>query len=210
MFRFIDAGPALQSLDAHTVFVAFDLETTGLDPRQDRITEIGAVRFTLQASTATFESLIDPGRPISSDAARVSGITEQMVRGKPRIGDMIGPFLDFVGTAALIAHNARFDGGFLRAVLKRIGRPLPPNPLFDTRLMTKVLWPMWPGYSLAKVLATLCLPHDNPHRALGDAVACRDVFLACLGKIGEKKKLSRRVRNRIAIELTEDDVDETV
>jgi DNA polymerase III epsilon subunit family exonuclease len=210
MFRFIDAAPLLAALDGTTEFVAFDLETTGLYPEVDRITEIGAVRFGLNEALSQYETLIDPERPIPPDASRVSGITDDMVRGKPRLEEKLDEFLAFAGRAILVAHNARFDGGFLRAALLRAGLPLVANPLFDTRLLAKTLWPEWRSYSLGKTLEFLGFARDNLHRALGDALACRDVFLACLKKIGGGKPLGRRARKRVAIVLTEDDVDETV
>ncbi len=209
MFRFFEAGEMLTKLDGTDEFVALDLETTGLYPSFDRITEIGAVRFNLKGSCSVYETLVDPERPIPPDATRVSGITDEMVRGKPKIEETVGELLEFAGNAPFIAHNARFDGGFLRAVLLRAGRALPPNPMFDTCLMARKLWPEWRGYSLAKVLNSLGLFRENLHRAMGDALACRDVFLSCLSKINEELFISECAK-RIAIILTEDDVDETI
>jgi DNA polymerase III epsilon subunit family exonuclease len=210
MFRFTDAGEFLKELNGGTEFVAFDLETTGLLPAKDRITEFGAVRFTLSAIKDKFETLIDPGLPITPGATRVSGITDDMVKGKPPVADVLGRFLDFAGGAALIAHNARFDGAFLWEALRRSGRKIIDNLIFDTRLLAKHLWPALPGYSLGKIMEALCLPGAGLHRALGDALACREVFLACLAKIADKKSRSGRLRKRIAFVLTEDDVDETI
>ncbi|MBN2351814.1 MAG: 3'-5' exonuclease [Spirochaetales bacterium] len=210
MFKFIDAAPLIKAIDGMTDFVAVDLETTGLDPAYDRITEIGAVRFTLTGSGSVYETLVDPGMPISPDASSVSGITDGMVRGKPTIGEKIGEFLSFIGDSPLVAHNARFDGGFLRAAYLREGLSLHRNPIFDTRLLAKRLWPEWRKYNLAKALEFLGLRRNDLHRALGDALACRDLFLACLGKLGAGRRLAQYEGKRIAIVLTEDDIDETI
>ena len=133
-----------------------------------------------------------------------------MVRGKPTIGEKIGELVSFIGKSPLVAHNARFDGGFLRAACLRAGRPLPGIPLFDTCLLARRLWPEWRSYRLARVLESLGLRRDDLHRALGDAFACRDVFVSCLAKIGAGRRLTPHEAKRIAFVLTEDDVDETV
>jgi DNA polymerase III epsilon subunit family exonuclease len=210
MYRFIDAGPFLDRITDETEFVAFDLETTGLYPDADRITEIGAVRFTLGEQKDLFDELVDPGKPIHPEAARVSGISDDMVRGKPEVGEVLGPFLEFVGAAPLVAHNAPFDASFLSQALRRTGRPLPENPVFDTRLLAKTLWPQFPGYSLTRVLDSLGLRHDTLHRALEDAAACKDVFILCVKKIIEERISSYAVRMRSALRLSEKDVDQTV
>ncbi len=210
MYRFMDAGPFWEKVTRGTEFVAFDLETTGLEPETERITEIGAVRFTLERPLENFSHLIDPGRPIHPDAVRVSGITDEMVRGQPAAATVLEPFLDFVGAAPLVAHNAPFDASFLCLALRRAGRPLPANPVFDTRLLAKTLWPHFPGYSLARVLDALGIAHDTLHRALEDAAACRDVFVRIVEKIMDEKLLTNALRFRAALRLTEDDVDQPV
>jgi DNA polymerase III epsilon subunit family exonuclease len=210
MYRFIDAGPFWEHITRRTEFVAFDLETTGLEPETERITEIGAVRFTLERHLGNFNQLIDPGRSIHPDAVRVSGITDLMVRGQPAVETVLEPFLDFVDSAPLVAHNAPFDASFLCLALRRAGRPLPANPIFDTCLLAKTLWPHFPRYSLTRVLDALGIAHDTLHRALEDAAACRDVFVRITEKIMDEKLLTNALRFRAALCLTEDDVDQPV
>ena len=81
-------------------FIAFDLETTGTKPQADRIVEIGAVLFDGDQAAGTYGTLIDPGVPIPADASAVNGITDEMVRGKPRIADVLSDFADFCGFKA--------------------------------------------------------------------------------------------------------------
>src|SRR4030042_5800238 len=89
MYRYIDSRPLLEHSSEEKEFVAFDLETTGLNPETDHITEIGAVKFTLTKQTDIFDELIDPGKSIHPDAVRVSGLTDEMVQGQPVIGDVL-------------------------------------------------------------------------------------------------------------------------
>lgn len=163
-------------------FAAFDLETTGLYPDRDRITEICVVIFTLRETRAFFETLVDPQIPISRDASRVSGLTDEMVRGKPSILSVLPEFLAFIGDRPLVAHNAKFDMGFVNTACARLGLPRVENPVFDTRRMAKSILRHLPGYSLERVLVELRLPFGRLHRAKSDAVACRDIFITLLNR----------------------------
>jgi DNA polymerase III epsilon subunit family exonuclease len=210
MYSFINAENLLQGMTGETEFVAFDVETTGLYPEMDRITEIGAVRLTLTHEKATFCELVDPGQPIQPDASRVSGITDEMVRGKPTIEDILAPFIAFVSSAPLVAHNAPFDAAFLFNALKRSNWPLLPNPILDTRLLAKALWPSWGRYSLAQVLESIGITKPRGHRALEDARSCGQVFVACVRKILEQAEVTGQVKMRTVFRLAEDDVDQPV
>jgi len=98
-------------------FVAFDLETTGLEPRQHRIVEIGAVKFDRRGPIGRFSVLIDPGVPMPPDASRVNGITDAMLAGRPTLDAVLPDFLRFVGDGVLVAHNSGFDCSFVNAAL---------------------------------------------------------------------------------------------
>lgn len=99
------------------VFVAFDLETTGLDPKKEKIVEIGAVKFDRLGPIGRFSVLIHPGKPMPEEASRVNGITDAMLAGKPPIEAVLPDFLAFIDGAALVAHNAPFDCSFMDAAL---------------------------------------------------------------------------------------------
>lgn len=99
------------------VFVAFDLETTGLDPKRERIVEIGAVKFDRRGLIGRFSVLINPGVPMPAEASRINGITDDMLAGKPSLDEVLPDFLLFIADAALIAHNAPFDCSFVDAAL---------------------------------------------------------------------------------------------
>ncbi len=101
-------------------FVAFDTETTGLEPKTDRIVEIGAVKFDSLGPIARFSVLINPGVPMPAEASRVNGITDEMLRTQPFIEDVLPDFLSFIGSSALVAHNAPFDLSFINAALTKL------------------------------------------------------------------------------------------
>ncbi|AEJ19177.1 PolC-type DNA polymerase III [Gracilinema caldarium] len=99
------------------VFIAFDTETTGLEPKTDKIVEIGAVKFDRLGIIGRFSVLINPGIPMPAEAARVNGITDEMLRKQPPIEEVLPDFLRFIGKGILVAHNAPFDVSFINAAL---------------------------------------------------------------------------------------------
>ena len=161
-------------------FIAFDFETTGLHPAVDRIVEFGAVRFTVGTELAEFEELANPGVPINADAARVSGIDNSMVLGKPSVGEVLPRFMDFVGDAVMIAHNAEFDTGFLRAELQRSGMPTVENLIIDTQTLAQKAFPGKKSYALQSLVEMLGIPANNAHRARDDARQCMRLFEHCV------------------------------
>lgn len=161
-------------------FVAFDFETTGLHPAVDRVVEFGAVRFTVGTELAEFEELANPGMKINPDAARVSGITDEMVAGKPSIEEVLPRFMEFAGDAILIAHNAAFDTSFLRAELQRAGHPTVENLIIDTQTLAQKAFPGKKSYSLQNLVEMLGIPENNAHRARDDARQCMRLFEHCV------------------------------
>ncbi len=101
-------------------FVAFDLETTGLDASKEHIVEIGAVRFEKRGIVGRFSVLVNPGVPMPEAASKVNGISDAMLEGAPLIGEVMGDFLRFIKGCVLVAHNATFDCGFVNAELARL------------------------------------------------------------------------------------------
>jgi DNA polymerase III subunit epsilon len=162
------------------LFVAFDLETTGLFAGVDRIVEFAAVVFGPDGVVDAVQRLADPGMPISADASRVSGITDDMVRGAPPVADLLPDLLAFLARGTPVAHNAPFDAGFLRAALQDAGLPGPAVPILDTRGLARQAFPGRRSYSLENLVRDLHLRTDGAHRALADAHACRLLFGACV------------------------------
>jgi DNA polymerase III epsilon subunit family exonuclease len=167
--------------------VVFDLETTGLSARRDRICEIGAVRVKALEVADTFETLVKPGVALPPTIARLTGLRESELRGAPRPELAIRRFLAFAGDAALGAHNARFDVGFVDCAVERLTGRRVAAPVIDTVwLARRLLHRRSERFSLrqlAHFFGTSCEPC---HRALPDAVATAEILVALLGLAQER------------------------
>ncbi|MBA3788240.1 MAG: UvrB/UvrC motif-containing protein [Actinobacteria bacterium] len=171
----------------HATYVVVDLETTGLRPGSAGICEIGAVRVRELELGETFETLVDPRRPLPAPIAALTGIVPAALRSAPSPELAVRRFLDFAGDAVLVAHNARFDLGFLDVEVERLtGRRL-AAPVVDTvwlarRLLAGRIERVGLG-SLAHFFGTAVRPC---HRALADAQATAEILLALLGLAQER------------------------
>ncbi len=113
-------------------FCVLDLETTGGSSEFEAITEIGAVKYRGGEEIGRFATLVNPLRAIPPFITVLTGITDTMVAGAPTINETLGPLLEFIGDSVLVAHNARFDVGFINAALVRAGRDRLSNRVLDT------------------------------------------------------------------------------
>jgi DNA polymerase-3 subunit epsilon len=165
------------------VFVAFDLETTGLSPQLDRIVEIGAVKFIDGREVSRFNELVDPEMAMPAGAVAVNGITDEMLVGKPLIRKVLPEFLEYIRGAVLVAHNASFDLGFVRSAMGRLGLGLLPNDFVDTRVMAQKAFPGRANYKLQSLAVDLSVKAVDAHRAEDDARVCQEVFQACLKEL---------------------------
>ncbi len=164
---------------AEQCIVALDLETTGLSVNRDRIVEFAAVRWRHGVIEGEFAALVQPGRPIPYHATLVHGITDEMVADSPAIADVLPAFLDFCQADLLVAHNAKFDLGFLDAACARAELPLLSVPVVDSCTLARERLPGCPNYRLETLKSVLQLGQGQAHRALEDARDCLAVFLAC-------------------------------
>ena len=149
--------------------VCFDIETTGLKVTQEAITEIGAVRLRNGEIVETFQTFVDPERRLTPEIIGLTGITDEMLRGAPKLKDALTAFLAFAGNAPLAAHNAEFDISFIRAGCRKCGIPFEPTYI-DTLILAQNLLPGLGKYKLDIVADHLQLPQFNHHRASDDAV----------------------------------------
>ena len=152
-------------------FVAFDLETTGLSSQRDRIIEIGAVLLKNGEELDRFQTFVDPERPLDRRIVELTGITDEMLQGAPKIEEVLPKFLEFVGDRVLVAHNSDFDTGFIRAECQRQGLEYTFTAA-DTLILSQNLLTHLNKFKLNIVSNALSLPDFNHHRAGDDAMTC--------------------------------------
>ena len=152
-------------------FVAFDLETTGLSSKTDRIIEIGAVRMENGREVERFQTFVHPGQKLDRKIVELTGITDEMLKDAPNIEQVLPQFLEFVGDCVLVAHNSEFDTGFIRAECQRQGLEYKFTSA-DTLILSQNLLSHLGKFKLDVVADALSLPEFNHHRAADDAVTC--------------------------------------
>lgn len=161
-------------------FVAFDLETTGIQPDVDAVVEVGAARFASGEVVDTFGTLIDPGRPIPPDASAVNGITDEMVAGQPDIATVLEQLADFCGELPLVAHNAPFDFKFLLHAVRRHQTRAPRGIVIDSCSLSRRVFPGMINYKLGTLVHHFGFPTGTLHRAVEDSVCCGRLFVQIL------------------------------
>jgi DNA polymerase III epsilon subunit family exonuclease len=153
-------------------FTVFDVETTGMSPVNDRIVEIAALRIDKDGYQTRYQSLVNPGCLIPAKAMQVHGITDAMVANEPGFTQIGYEFLDLAKDSILVAHNARFDLGFLQESLARCGLPLWKGKTLDTLKFTRQAYSGLPSYSLQNLRRTFQLDdiaeEMQAHRAGAD------------------------------------------
>lgn len=161
------------------IFTAFDTETTGFSPKNDRIVEIGAVKFRGNGEVLAVTSwLINPGMPIPFYATEVNGITDAMVADAPSFNAVWTEFAAFCKDSILLAHNATFDTGFLRAELERAGIAPPALPVGDTLPLFRRWFPQTKSHSLESLSLILGVQGEIYHRAEADSLRLINIFNA--------------------------------
>ena len=174
-----------QDMDFHQEFVAFDLETTGLSSRDDRIIEIGAVILKDGQEIDRFQTFVDPERQLERKIVELTGITDEMLQGAPKIQEILPKFLEFVGNRVLVAHNSDFDTGFIRAECQRQGLPYRYTAA-DTLILSQNLLQHLSKFKLDIVSNALNLPDFNHHRAGDDAMTCGLIMTKLMAMLEEE------------------------
>ena len=175
-------------LPLDTEFVAFDIETTGLNARSDRMTEIGAAIFSGGEVKSEFNTFVNPQMPIPANITELTGIRDADVSGAPLEDEALRRFLEYAGDRPLIAHNAHFDVGFMMAAAARHNIRFTPVFL-DTLALSQALLPELKKFKLDIVSNHLGLPKFNHHRASDDAMVVARMmgkFLPMLQQQGAK------------------------
>lgn len=172
-----------QTLDAD--FVVFDIETTGLNPKHDKIIEIAAVRIEGGQVAETFTALIDPHEPLSEKIKELTGIEDEHLTGQPGIEEILPRFLEFARGAVLVAHNAGFDTGFVREACSQHGYPYELTSV-DTLGLSRLLLKDLKRHRLNMVAKHLGVKLENHHRALDDAAATAEIFIKLVARLREE------------------------
>lgn len=167
-------------------YVVFDLETTGLSTRYDKITEFGGIRFENGQIVKTLQLLINPERKIPLAVQEKTHITDEMVKDKPTIEQCIDQILEFMDGAILVSHNITFDYGFIAETLKKMGREPFIKPAIDTLSLSRYLFPEASAHRLGNLSRNLGMDDYNDeeaHRADYDARILNEVWLAMLHRL---------------------------
>ena len=177
--------------DLSQTFVVFDLETTGFSNKNDKITEIGAVKVKNFEIVDRFNELINPEKDISYKVQELTGITNDLIKDKPTIEEILPRFMEFIGDSVLVAHNAEFDIGFINQKCKEMNIEF-KNKSVDTLMLARILLPHLKRFKLNNLTKELGVPLHNHHRAVDDAAATAQIFIKFLEMLEKKgaKKLS--------------------
>lgn len=174
-----------QEMDFDQEYVAFDLETTGLSSRKDTIIEIGAVILKRGVEQGRFQTFVDPERPLEQKIVELTGISQDMLVGAPKLQEVLPKFLEFIGGRVLVAHNSDFDTGFIRAACAKLGYEYSFTAV-DTLILAQNMLPQLNKYKLDIVSAALSLPDFNHHRAGDDAMTCGLIMDRLMKKMEEE------------------------
>lgn len=180
-------NPREQNL-ADTEYVVFDIETTGLSVSHNKIIELAGIKMVNGQETERFETFVNPHEPIPYNIQQLTNITDEMVKDAPELEPKLKEFITFIGDAVLVAHNARFDMGFMQEACKQHGLPPLTNPALDTLELARYLHPTMKNHRLNTLASLYKVSLENHHRAIDDTIALSGVLAGLL-----KEALSRGV-----------------
>lgn len=167
-------------------YVVFDLETTGLHANEgDSIIEIGAVKMKDGKIIDTYDKLIDPLKPLSEEIISITGITNEMVSGKPNEEDTVKDFISWIGDLPVVAHNAKFDMSFINMAYLKYDLGRFNNTVIDTLGLSRYLESNERYHNLATLVIRYNIPWDENkhHRANYDAEGTALIFYKMLEKL---------------------------
>jgi DNA polymerase-3 subunit alpha (Gram-positive type) len=162
--------------DLNTEYIVFDIETTGLSQKKNKIIEIGAVKVKDGEEIDRFSEFINPEEPIPYSIEQLTSITDEMVMHAPTVDVILPKFLEFCGDDIVVAHNAAFDTGFIKKNAKDLGMKF-DNTIMDTMTLSHVLLPELGKFTLDRVCKALNVKNEHHHRAVDDANATAKIFV---------------------------------
>ena len=178
------------NIDINDDIVIFDIETTGLHPANERITEIGAVKLRNLEVVEEFSTFVNPMMPIPMNIQNLTGITDDMVKDAPTEDKAVADFMAFVGNSPVAAHNAKFDVSFIKSALSRMGREF-TNPVVDTLAISKASLKGLKNHKLDTIAKYYKLGDFDHHRAVADAKMLCDIYLHIVSDTKKTVKLEK-------------------
>lgn len=167
-------------------YVVFDIETTGLSVVNNKIIELAGVKMREGREIGRFSTFINPHEKIPYHIQQLTNISDDMVKDAPELEPKLREFVEFVGDAVLVAHNARFDIGFIQAACKSIGLPELGNPVLDTLELARFLHPGMKNHRLNTLADKYKVSLENHHRAIDDSIALGGILYGLIGDAAER------------------------
>jgi DNA polymerase-3 subunit alpha (Gram-positive type) len=184
-------------------YVIFDIETTGLSVMNNKIIEIAGVKMQDGKEIDRFATFINPHEKIPYNIQQLTNINDDMVRDAPELEEKLPQFVAFVEDCILVAHNARFDMGFIQANLKRMNLPELKNPVLDTLELARFLFPSMKNHRLNTLSDKFKVSLDNHHRAIDDSIALGFVLYHLVQEANERHIASLdRLNDNVGKDLT--------
>ncbi|MBU5441804.1 PolC-type DNA polymerase III [Paenibacillus sp. MSJ-34] len=171
-------------------YIVFDIETTGLSVVNNKIIEIAGVKMSEGKEIDRFAKFVNPHERIPYNIQQLTNITDEMVKDAPELEPVMREFVEFVGDSVLVAHNARFDIGFIQAACKQIGLPELTNPVLDTLELARLLHPSMKNHRLNTLADKYKVSLENHHRAIDDSIALGGVMFGLLQDAAQMRNIT--------------------
>lgn len=159
------------------IFVAIDVETTGLSPFANELIEVSAIKYEGNKKIDTFSTLIRPKVPIPYYITKITGITNDMVKNAPEVEQVMPELIHFVGDSAIVAHNANFDYKFIQ---NYSNNSFTKNKVIDTVPIGRRLYPELPNHKLGTIARHIGITENGFHRAEFDCECCAKIYMEYL------------------------------
>lgn len=167
-------------------YVVFDIETTGLSVINNKIIELAGVKMKDGKEIDRFSTLLNPHEKIPYHITQLTNINDDMVKDAPDLEPKLREFIDFIGDDVLVAHNARFDIGFIQANCKSLGMPEVKNPVLDTLELARFIHPSLKNHRLNTLADKYKISLENHHRAVDDSLALGGILYGLIADAAER------------------------
>lgn len=195
------------------IFIALDLETTGLDFDKDRIIEVALARFENGKVTETLDYFVKPNKELRPFIAKLTGIDDSMLADASDFATLAGTLRAFIGDYPIVAHNAQFDHHFLKSEFGKVGIAFEDQPVIDTLGVSRIAFQDVPNHKLETLINALGIERSAAHRALPDAIACGELLVRSVEEMKTWPLAVLQVLSRLAkgssLECVFDDGDDS-